>query len=111
MTGAQLGERIGITAQSVQNLESSEANGAVQLNSLRKAAEAMNCVLVYALVPKASLEATVRERERAIAIEALRRVSHSMALEDQGVADSEMEDRIARYIATQLRQRDIWAKP
>lgn len=110
MSGSQLGQRIGITAQSIQNLEDSEANGTAQLNTLRKAAEAMDCVLVYAMIPKTSLEATVHERERAIAINALRRVSHSMALEDQGVADTENEARIQRYIAKNLRQRDIWDK-
>jgi predicted DNA-binding mobile mystery protein A len=111
ITGSQLGRRIGVTAQSIQNLEDSEANGTVQLNTLRKAAEAMNCELVYALVPKTSLEATVGERERAIAIDALRRVSHSMALEDQRVADTENEARIQRYIDTNLRRRDIWNNP
>ncbi|WP_426265226.1 mobile mystery protein A [Sphingomonas sp. PWP1-2] len=111
MSGSQLGQRIGITAQSVQNLETSEVSGTVQLNTLRKAAEAMDCVLVYALIPKSSLARTMEQRERAIAIEALRRVSHSMALEDQRVADTEDEARIQRYIATSLRQRDIWNKP
>ncbi|MEO5774468.1 MAG: mobile mystery protein A [Sphingomicrobium sp.] len=111
MSGSQLGQRIGITAQSVQNLEESEANGTAQLNTLRKAAEAMDCVLVYALLPKSSLEGTVRNRERAIASDALRRVSHSMALEDQSVADTEQEARIQRYIATNLRQRDVWDRP
>ena len=111
MSGSQLGQRIGITAQSVQNLEASEANGTVQLNTLRKAAEAMNCVLVYALIPKTSLEATVQERERAIASDALRRASHSMALEDQGVVDTDTEARIQHYIANNLRQRDVWDKP
>lgn len=111
MSGSQLGQRVGITAQSIQNLEESEANGTAQLNTLRKAAEAMDCVLVYALLPKSSLEGTVRERERAIAIDALRRVSHSMALEDQSVTDIEQEARIQRYIAASLRQRDIWDKP
>eukprot|EP01037_Dinobryon_pediforme_P017394 gene17394-17584_t len=71
MSGSQLGQRIGITAQSIQNLEESEANGTAQLNTLRKAAEAMDCVLVYALLPKSSLEGTVCDRERAIAIDAL----------------------------------------
>lgn len=110
MSGAQLGQRLGITAQSVQDLEKSEAAGKIQLNSLRKAAEGMDCVLVYALVPKDSLMAMVDRRARALAIEALRRVSHSMALEDQQVVDQEFEARIRRYIETNLRARDLWDK-
>jgi predicted DNA-binding mobile mystery protein A len=110
MSGSQLGQRLGITAQSVQDLEKSEATGKIQLNSLRKVAEAMDCVLIYALVPKDNLEAMVDRRARSLAIEALRRVSHSMALEDQQVADQEFEARIQRYIETNLRDRDLWDK-
>lgn len=110
MSGSQLGHRLGIKAQSVQDLEKSEATGTIQLNSLRKAAEAMDCVLIYALVPKDSLEAMVERRARSLAIGALRRVSHSMALEDQQVDDKEFEARIQRYIETNLGDRDLWNK-
>ena len=108
MSGSQLGRRLGITAQTVQDLEKSEATGKTQLNSLRKAADAMDCVLVYALVPGDGLEAMVERRACSLAFEALRRVSRSMALEDQQVADHEFDTRIQRYIETSLRDRDLW---
>ena len=82
MTGGQLGRRLGMTAQAVVSLERSEASGKIQLNTLRRAAEAMDCVLVYALVPNTSLNEMVDRRARELALRALRRVSHSMALED-----------------------------
>ena len=43
MTGAQLGKRLGMTAQGIVSLERSEASGTIQLNTLRRAAEAMDC--------------------------------------------------------------------
>lgn len=107
MTGAQLGRRLGMTAQGVVSLERSEASGTIQLNTLRRAAEAMDCVLVYALVPKISLTEMVDRRARELALRALRRVSHSMALEDQQV-DRDLEKRIQTYIDTALRDRDLW---
>ncbi len=107
MTGAQLGKRLGMTAQGIVSLERSEASGTIQLNTLRRAAEAMDCVLVYALVPKASLTEMVDRRAREIALRALSRVSHSMALEDQQV-DRDLEKRIRSYIETALRDRDLW---
>lgn len=107
MTGAQLGRRLGMTAQGVVSLERSEANGTIQLNTLRRTAEAMDCVLVYALVPKTSLGDMVDRRAREIALRALGRVSHSMALEDQQV-DRDLEKRIRTYIETALRDRDLW---
>lgn len=107
MTGSQLAKRLGMTAQGIVSLERSEANGTIQLNTLRRAAEAMDCVLVYALVPRTSLSEMVESRAREIALQALRRVSHSMALEDQQV-DRDLEKRIQTYIDTALRDRDLW---
>jgi predicted DNA-binding mobile mystery protein A len=107
MTGVQLGQRLGMTAQGVVNLERSEASGKIQFNTLRRAAEAMDCVLVYAVVPKTSLTEMVDRRAREIALRALRRVSHSMALENQQV-DRDLEKRVQTYIETALRDRDLW---
>lgn len=107
MTGAQLGKRLGMTAQGIVSLERSEAGGTIQLNTLRRAAEAMDCVLVYVLVPRTSLTEMVDQRAREIALKALGRVSHSMALEDQQV-DRDLEKRIQTYVETALRDRDLW---
>lgn len=107
MTGAQLGRRLGMTAQGIASVERSEAEGKVQLNTLRRAGEAMDCVLVYALVPETSLTEMVDRRARALALRTLRRVSHSMALEDQQV-DRDLEKRVQTYIETALRDRDLW---
>lgn len=107
MTGAQLGKRLGMTAQGVVSLERSEASGTIQLNTLRRAAEAMDCVLVHALVPRTSLAEMVDRRAREIAMRALGRVSHSMALEDQQV-DRDLEQRVQTYIEAALRDRDLW---
>ncbi|QFT34121.1 hypothetical protein FIV00_26735 [Labrenzia sp. THAF82] len=107
MTGAQLGKRLGMTAQGIVSLERSEAGGTIQLSTLRRAAEAMDCVLVYALVPRTSLTEMVDQRAREIALKVLGRVSHSMALEDQQV-DRDLEKRIQTYVETALRDRDLW---
>jgi predicted DNA-binding mobile mystery protein A len=107
MTGSQLGKRIGTSAQGVLALERSEANGKIQVNTLRRAAEAMDSVLIYALIPNTSLTEMVDARARELALRALRRVSHSMALEDQRV-DRDLEKRVQTYIETALRDRDLW---
>jgi predicted DNA-binding mobile mystery protein A len=96
-----------MTAQGLVSIERSEAQGRIQLNTLRRAAEAMDSVLVYALVPETSLNEMVERRAREIAIAALSRVSHSMALEDQQV-DRDFERRVQTYIDTALRDRDLW---
>ena len=107
MSGAQLADRLGMTAQGLVSVERSEAQGRIQLNTLRRAAEAMDCVLVYALIPKTSLTEMVEHRARDLALMALSRVSHSMALEDQ-LVDRDLEKRVQTYIDTALRDRDLW---
>lgn len=107
MSLRQLGERLGMSAPAVKSLEESEANGTIQLKTLKRVAEALDCVVVYALVPKTSLTAMVDQRAREIALRALGRVSHSMALEDQQV-DRDLEARIQRYIASAITDRNLW---
>jgi predicted DNA-binding mobile mystery protein A len=55
MSGVQLAKKLGVRPQTIEAFERSEATGAIQLKTLRRAAEALDCTLVYALVPKASL--------------------------------------------------------
>lgn len=110
MTAEQLGERMGITQPSVQRLELSEAEGTIQLSSLRRAAEALDCEVVYALVPRKTLRETYEAAARVVARRELGRVSHSMALEDQGVEDEDEDERLRRFIAEELDPREIWAR-
>ena len=108
MTGAQLGARMGIRPQTVETIEKSEAAGTIQLNTLRRAAEALDCTLVYALVPNTSLEVMVNARARKIAMRELQRVAHTMRLEAQGTDDAYLEARIQAYIRDMLSERDLW---
>lgn len=109
MTGVQLAGRLGVRPQTVEALEKSEASGTIQLSTLRRAAAALDCTLVYALVPNRPLEETVRARARAIALRDLGRVAHSMRLEDQHTGDADLEAQIDAYIRDIVRDRDLWS--
>lgn len=111
MTGVQLANRLHVRPQTVEALEKSEAAGSIQLNSLRRAAEALDCTLVYAFVPNRSLEEAVKARARAIALRDLKRVAHTMKLEAQETGDAGLEERIEAYIRTSLEDRDLWNEP
>jgi predicted DNA-binding mobile mystery protein A len=108
MTAEQLGRRIGVTQSTIQRLETSEASGTIQLNSLRRLAEGLNCELVYALVPRQTLTSTYDAAARAVALRELARVSHSMALEDQAVNDQADDQRLRQFIAEALDPREVW---
>jgi predicted DNA-binding mobile mystery protein A len=98
MTTAQLANRMGVRQPSVVAMEQSELKGTIELATLRRAAEALDCTLVYALIPNQPLQLTVRERARAFARRRGRPVEHSMLLEDQQVkrndSDAHLEDII-----------------
>lgn len=85
MTAADLGARMGITRQSVLAMESTEIQGAARIDTLRRAAAAMDCTFIYAFVPNRSLEATVRTQAAKVVDQMARETAQNMALEDQSV--------------------------
>lgn len=90
MSGRQLGRRMGVSKMWVGDMERLEATGATSLKTLRRAAEAMDCVLVYALVPKTTLKETLLKRARQKVRQDMARASHTMALEEQSLSQDEV---------------------
>lgn len=111
MSSEQLGRRLSLRSQSIDDWEKTEANGSIQLATLRRAADALDCTLVYALIPKTSLEDAVQSRARRIAMRELRRVAHTMKLEDQATDDIDQKEQIAEYIRDHVKERDLWKEP
>ncbi len=84
MSMRQLGIKMGITAQSVREIEQRELNDAISLRVLRQFGKSLNMKLVYGFIPlNESLESIVDQRAKEIAKEIVYRTSISMILEDQ----------------------------
>lgn len=98
MTTKQLANRLGVKQPSVIALEKSEAKGSIELATLRRVAEALDCTLVYLLVPNKTLEATVRDRARAFERRRRAPIEHSMRLEDQTVRVKNVEERLDEVV-------------
>jgi predicted DNA-binding mobile mystery protein A len=64
MTSTELAVRLGVSQSTVSELEHSEMRDTAKLGSLRRAADALDCELVYILVPRTSLADTVRAQAR-----------------------------------------------
>jgi predicted DNA-binding mobile mystery protein A len=94
MSTAQLAKRMGVRQPSIFDLERSEEKGSIELATLRRVAEALDCTVAYALVPNQPLEATIRARARAFLRRRRRPVEHTMLLEDQQVAESVSERQL-----------------
>ena len=108
MTTAQMGRRLGLSQPTIVGFEQAEANGTITLHTLRRAAEAFGCRLVYALVPNDSLEGAIRARARKIALRDLKQVGHTMKLEAQETQDGATDERVEAYIRDYVKERDLW---
>jgi predicted DNA-binding mobile mystery protein A len=83
-SSGELGRILGTSRQLPLQFEKAEAEGSITLKSLRNVANALDCDLVYALVPRAgTMQDLIENRARAQARKRVLGVEHSMALEDQ----------------------------
>ena len=85
MTSAGLAARLEITASGVRKLEQAEAADAITLGTLRRVAEALDCELQYALVPRRPLREMRRQQALRLAQQWQQRAGHTMALEAQPI--------------------------
>jgi predicted DNA-binding mobile mystery protein A len=102
MTAEQLGKRLKLSRTRIVKLEQAEVRGATTLRSLKQAAEALDCDLVYALVPRTSLSDTLKKQAIKKAKKMVSQVSHSMKLEDQGIDEKETEIQLKETVESLL---------
>lgn len=102
LTTAQLAKRLKIAQPSVISMEKAEQRGAVSLDTLERAATAMDCKLVYILIPNESFEETIRQQAQRVAKSRLERVQHTMRLEDQAVSSKNVKEEQARLVESLL---------
>jgi predicted DNA-binding mobile mystery protein A len=108
MSVRQLAVRLGIKQQSGSKLEANEADGSITLNSLRKAAEAMDCRFVYAMIPNGSLDEIVRRQAMKKAAEAFAPIHRTMTLEAQALPDNSEVVRDAAEELIRKNSKKLW---
>lgn len=107
MSTAQLAKRMRVRQPSIIDLQRSEEKGSIELATLRRVAEALDCSLVYALVPNKPLDTTIRERARTLLRQRRRPVEHTMLLEDQQVKET-VDDAQVDDIIRATNPRMFW---
>ncbi len=108
MTTPQLARRLRVKQPSLVGLEKSEAKGTIELATLRRVAAALDCTLVYALVPNQPLETTVRDRARLLMRKRRGPVEHSMLLENQTVAATKAAKARLNDLIRETNPRLFW---
>jgi predicted DNA-binding mobile mystery protein A len=114
MTGTQLANRIGVKGGRIHQLEQAEAHGVVTLQTLEKVAEALDCELIYAIIPKngLTLEDIIKNKAEQIANEKINMIAHTMSLEAQSLNKellAEQKNELAKQLAEQI-SKSLWAE-
>jgi len=110
MSGRQFARRLGVSAPWITTLEKKELAGSVTIKTMRQAAEALDCVFVYAVVPRDSLAEIVRRRAEILAQKRLATVSHSMLLEAQQLSESEQQKALDQEMNALIQEmpKELW---
>jgi predicted DNA-binding mobile mystery protein A len=112
----QLAELMKVSLNSVSQLEAGEIKQTATLKSLSKAAEAMDCELVYWIQPKSpnkTFDEILDQKALLLAQKISKGVAHSMSLEEQRVTGQITENQI-RALAQELKREldpRLWQRP
>lgn len=100
------GETQGISGNSALMLERNEAKGSITLDSLERAAEALDCTLVYTLIPKTSLTSSFNQQLKIKADIILSETKTTMSLEDQ-TYDKPLFDK-KQFAEELVKKNSLW---
>jgi predicted DNA-binding mobile mystery protein A len=112
MNTRQLGKRCNVSSERIIRIESDEIEGRTTLATLEKIAQAMNCRLVYAIVPNDGMIEFIEKTAEDKAKTQLQQTSHHMALEDQKISIGSMKEQI-HFLKEELLKsniKHIWDK-
>lgn len=115
MSIEQFATRLGLTRGRINQLEKAEVHNAITLRTLKEAANALECELIYAIVPRnnSTLENIIKTQAKNVAEEQIARVAHSMSLEAQSVDTHVLNSQKERLIKELLKNlnKKLWITP
>ena len=86
ISSLQLAKKCKISRQRLDRIEADEVEKKTSLETLEKVAQQLECDLIYAFVPKNKLSTIVENQAKKKALQQMKAVAHSMALENQSVS-------------------------
>ena len=111
MTMVQLGTKLGVTKQGVNEIEDSEAKGSISINSLKEVGNTLDLKLVYGFVPKdGTINNLINLKAEKLAKKIVLRTNQNMKLEDQGIGDEKITKTI-KELADEIKRemrKSLW---
>lgn len=96
-----ISKRSGLSKAEIFRIERREVEGKVQLDTLRRLAQAMDCELHYAIVPRKKVDELISEKAHEAAVRIVSEMSTHMKLEMQGLSKRQVDDQV-RMVLSQL---------
>jgi predicted DNA-binding mobile mystery protein A len=93
MSSSILANKLNCSRSNISSIEQREKKGTINLETLAEVAQAMNCKLVYCLVPLEPLTKQLEDQARAVAKKQIRTINHSMTLEQQGLTPKQLQQQ------------------
>lgn len=112
MPRRELGRRMRVGFKRVQQMELNEVRGKLTIESLARAADALDCELLVALVPREPLQERVQNRRQELAQKWIRRrTMHTMSLEDQAIRFEDLPASTIHEIESNFPDERLWEEP
>ena len=102
---AEVAGRMGVGAGDLYRMEYAEKRGVIRLETLRRAAGALGCDLVYGLAPK---QGTVREMAAAIGAAHAKRREEARTLRLQKAKEQRLDAAKKSWLAKERRNHEEW---
>lgn len=116
MNASQLANLLGVTHSAIRQFEENESKHKISLETVEKVAHAMNCRLIYAVVPQepfSSFGAILEDRATQVGRSIVSRVDQTMKLEKQGIDKDRLDEQVQEISRELLEKMDssLWASP
>lgn len=110
MTTTQLAKRLGVAHPRIVAIEKEETLGNLKLSTLERAADALGCELVYALVPRQGLESMAKAQAVKKAKALMCNAEHTMQLEAQSSSKEDDTRQLETLVQELLKgsQARLW---
>ena len=110
MSSPQLARHLGMSKSQASQMERMEAEDRITLKQLRRVADALDCDLLYALVPRKPVEEIVRDRAVLKAQSLVSKTNVQMALEAQQLSSEKLGAQVEMEAGRLTREmpRDLW---
>jgi len=105
MNCRQLAQRLKVSDRSsVSLLECNEISGSATIKTMKHAAQALDCIFVYGLIPRTSLKDTIKKQAENVAKQRMAKTTHTMLLENQQLTDEE-EKKVFKAMVDELTEK------